>query len=141
MNTPKLCYSYKEACAAVGYSDDWEKYTLCQSIYTCFNVQNVAPIILVNVLDPAVHKTAAQPEDAPAAEAAAPAEDTVPESTTDKLHHMAAELTLRCVLAGILAVVLLHLGLTAEHLLPPLSVLDCCLPPACLWATRCCGTA
>lgn len=65
VNTPKLCYSYKEACAAVGYSDDWEKYTLCQSIYTCFNVQNVAPIILVNVLDPAVHKTAAQPEDAP----------------------------------------------------------------------------
>ena len=54
--------------------------------------------------------TPAQPEDAPAAETAAPAEDTVPESTTDKLHHMAAELTLRCVLAGILAVVLLHLG-------------------------------
>ena len=68
--------------------------------------------------------TPAQPEDAPAAETAAPAEDTVPESTTDKLHHMAAELTLRCVLAGILAVVLLHFGLTAERLLPPLSVLD-----------------
>ena len=58
VNTPKLCRSYKEACAAVGYSDDWEHYTLCQSIYTCFNVQNVAPIILVNVLDPATHKTA-----------------------------------------------------------------------------------
>lgn len=56
-NVPKLCYSYKEACAAVGYSDDWEHYTLCQSIYTCFNVQNVAPIILVNVLNPATHRT------------------------------------------------------------------------------------
>ena len=53
----------------------------------------------------------AQPETAP--EAAVPTEEAVPESTTDKLHHMAAELTLRCVLAGILAVVLLHLGLTA----------------------------
>jgi hypothetical protein len=29
VNVPKLCYSYKEACAAVGYSDDWEHYTLC----------------------------------------------------------------------------------------------------------------
>lgn len=64
VNVPKLCYSYKEACAAVGYSDDWEKYTLCQSIYTCFNVQNVAPIILVNVLDPATHKTALTAETA-----------------------------------------------------------------------------
>ena len=80
--------------------------------------------------------TPAQPEDAPAAETASPAEDTVPESTTDKLHHMAAELTLRCVLAGILAVVLLHLGLTAERLLPPLSVLDPDAAPAAFYAAN-----
>ena len=80
--------------------------------------------------------TPAQPEDAPAAETAAPAEDTVPESTTDKLHHMAAELTLRCVLAGILAVVLLHLGLTAERLLSPLSVLDPDAAPAAFYAAN-----
>lgn len=80
--------------------------------------------------------TPAQPEDTPAAETAAPAEDTVPESTTDKLHHMAAELTLRCVLAGILAVVLLHLGLTAERLLPPLSVLDPDAAPAAFYAAN-----
>ena len=78
----------------------------------------------------------AQPETAPAAETAASAEDTVPESTTDKLHHMAAELTLRCVLAGILAVVLLHLGLTAERLLPPLSVLDPDAAPAAFYAAN-----
>ena len=78
----------------------------------------------------------AQPEDAPAAETAAPAEETVPESTADKLHHMAAELTLRCVLAGILAVVLLHLGLTAERLLPPLSVLDPDAAPAAFYAAN-----
>ena len=80
--------------------------------------------------------TPAQPEDAPAAETAAPAENTVPESTTDKLHHMAAELTLRCVLAGILAVVLLHFGLTAERLLPPLSVLDPDAAPAAFYAAN-----
>lgn len=57
VNKPKLCHSFKEAVAAVGYSDNWDKFTLCQSIYACFNVQSVSPIILVNVLDPAKHKT------------------------------------------------------------------------------------
>ena len=31
-NTPKLCYSFAECQAAVGYSDDFENFTLCQSI-------------------------------------------------------------------------------------------------------------
>ena len=78
----------------------------------------------------------AQPETAPAAETAASAEEAVPESIADKLHHMAAELTLRCVLAGILAVVLLHFGLTAERLLPPLSVLDPDAAPAAFYAAN-----
>ena len=85
---------------------------------------------------PAAATTPAQPETAPEAQAAAPAEEAVPESTADKLHHMAAELTLRCVLAGILAVVLLHLGLTAERLLPPLSVLDPDAAPAAFYAAN-----
>ena len=89
-----------------------------------------------SVSAPAAAATPAQPETAPEAQAAAPAEETVPESTTDKLHHMAAELTLRCVLAGILAVVLLHLGLTAERLLPPLSVLDPDAAPAAFYAAN-----
>ena len=80
--------------------------------------------------------TPAKPEDAPAAETAASAEEAVPESIADKLHHMAAELTLRCVLAGILAVVLLHFGLTAERLLPPLSVLDPDAAPAAFYAAN-----
>ena len=89
-----------------------------------------------SVSAPAAAATPAQLETAPEAQAAAPAEDTVPESTADKLHHMAAELTLRCVLAGILAVVLLHLGLTAERLLPPLSVLDPDAAPAAFYAAN-----
>lgn len=52
-NTPKLCYSFKECQEAVGYSDNFKDFTLCQSIDACFRVFNVAPIILVNVLDPA----------------------------------------------------------------------------------------
>lgn len=52
VNTPKICYTYAEAVAAVGYSDDFANWTLCQAIDASFRVFNVAPIILVNVLDP-----------------------------------------------------------------------------------------
>lgn len=58
VNTPVLCYTYKEAVAAFGYSDDWDKYTLCEAIKTQFAYFNMAPIVLINVLDPATHKTA-----------------------------------------------------------------------------------
>lgn len=57
VNKPKLCHSFAEAKAAVGYCDDFENYTLCQAIDASFRVFNTAPIILVNVLDPATHKT------------------------------------------------------------------------------------
>jgi len=57
-NRPTLCYSMDEAVAAMGYSEDWDKYTLCEAIYAHFNVYNRAPIVLVNVLDIATHKTA-----------------------------------------------------------------------------------
>lgn len=49
---PKLCYTYEEAVKALGYSDDWDSYTLCQSMDACFRVHNVAPVVLVNVYDP-----------------------------------------------------------------------------------------
>ena len=55
-NTPVLCHTYKEAVAALGYSDDWEKYTLAEVIKTQFALYNVAPIVLVNVLDAKKHK-------------------------------------------------------------------------------------
>ena len=96
--------------------------------------QDGAPAETASAPAAAAPETPAQPEAAP--EAAVPAEEAVPESTADKLHHMAAELTLRCVLAGILAVVLLHLGLTAERLLPPLSVLDPDAAPAAFYAAN-----
>ena len=49
-NTPVLCYGYDEAVAALGYSDDWEKYTLCEMIKVHFALFNMAPIVFVNVL-------------------------------------------------------------------------------------------
>lgn len=49
---PKLCYTYEEAVKALGYSDDWGSYTLCQSMDACFRVHNVAPVVFVNVYDP-----------------------------------------------------------------------------------------
>ena len=55
-NKPMLCYSFGEAVKNVGYSDDFKNYTLCQSIDACFRVFNIAPIVLINVLDPTKHK-------------------------------------------------------------------------------------
>ncbi len=52
VNKPMLCYSFKECQQNVGYSDNFKDFTLCQSIDACFRVFNIAPIILVNVLDP-----------------------------------------------------------------------------------------
>lgn len=60
VNKPVLCYSYAEAVAAFGYSKDWKKYTLCEAIYSQFALYNRAPVVLVNVLDPATHKKSAK---------------------------------------------------------------------------------
>lgn len=57
-NVPMIAYSFSEAAEQLGYSDDFKNYTLCQSMDACFRVFNVAPIILINVLDPAKHKKA-----------------------------------------------------------------------------------
>ena len=53
-----LCNTFAEARAAVGYSEDYESYTLCQAMDAFFKAFGVGPIVLCNVLDPAVHKAA-----------------------------------------------------------------------------------
>lgn len=55
VNEPVLCYSYAEAVSAMGYSDDWEKYDICEEIYTAFKLYAIAPIVIVNVLNPSKH--------------------------------------------------------------------------------------
>jgi len=57
VNEPVLCYSYAEAVAALGYSTDYESYTLCEQIYAQFALFGVAPVVFINVLDPATHST------------------------------------------------------------------------------------
>jgi len=61
VNEPVLCYTYAEAVEAFGYSDDW-RFTLCEAIYSHFVLYKMAPIVLINVLDPAKHKTAVTDE-------------------------------------------------------------------------------
>ena len=56
VNEPVMCYTYQEAVSAFGFSDDWEKYPLCEMIYSQFQLYGVAPVVLVNVLDPEKHK-------------------------------------------------------------------------------------
>lgn len=56
VNKPVLCNSFEEAKAAFGYSDDYESFTLCQTMDAFFKVFGIAPVVLVNVLNPAKHK-------------------------------------------------------------------------------------
>lgn len=60
VNVPVLCYSFEEAVKAFGYSDDWASYSLSEAMDAHFRQFALAPIVLVNVLDPALagHKTA-----------------------------------------------------------------------------------
>ena len=78
----------------------------------------------------------AEAEDAVSPEEHAETELTEPEATADKLHRMSAELTLRCVLGGILAVVLLHFGLVSDGLLPAMAALDPDAAPAAFYAAN-----
>lgn len=55
VNTPILAQSYQEAVEAVGFSDDFSAYTLCEAISASFQVVGTGPLVLINVLDPAKH--------------------------------------------------------------------------------------
>jgi uncharacterized protein len=59
INKPLLAYSFDEAKRALGYSADWSNYTLCEAMDSAFRLYGVAPVVLVNVLDPSKHKTEA----------------------------------------------------------------------------------
>ncbi len=59
VNVPLMISSMTEATSKLGYSEEFDKFTLCQSMYMDFSVFSVAPAIFVNVLDPskAAHTT------------------------------------------------------------------------------------
>lgn len=59
VNKPILCNTYAEAVAAFGYvpaSGGQFEYTLSEFLSSHFALFATAPVVLVNVLDPAVHK-------------------------------------------------------------------------------------
>lgn len=61
VNKPQLIYSYEEAVSLFGFSRDWEKYTLCEFIYSQFALFAVSPCALINILDPSIHKAIVTP--------------------------------------------------------------------------------
>lgn len=62
VNTPIKLSDWKQACSAIGYSSDWDKFTLCEAMKVHFDNSkgNVGAIYVINVYDPAQDSTAAQ---------------------------------------------------------------------------------
>lgn len=54
-NVPILCSTLAEFAAQFGWSNDFDKFTLCEVAKCHFSLYNVAPVIFVNVLDPLKH--------------------------------------------------------------------------------------
>ncbi len=50
-NVPVLCTSWDEAVEKLGFSYDWKKYTICEFIYSHFQLFGCQPVIFCNVLD------------------------------------------------------------------------------------------
>ena len=64
-NVPVLATSWDEAVEKLGFSYDWKKYTLCEFMYSHFQLFGCQPAIFCNILDPASMKEAAEPKDYP----------------------------------------------------------------------------
>lgn len=60
VNKPVLVSGIGEAIKAFGYDDDWSKYTLCEAMHVHLQEYGVGPLVLINVLDPATHKSGEQ---------------------------------------------------------------------------------
>lgn len=55
VNKPMFGYTYPECVKKMGYLDDFDKYTICESISSHFALFAVAPLVMINVLDPEKH--------------------------------------------------------------------------------------
>lgn len=60
INEPVLLLNFADAVKKLGYSDDFSKFSLCQAMDATFKVFNVAPVVMINVLDPEKHKVAVE---------------------------------------------------------------------------------
>lgn len=62
-NVPVLATSWDEAVEKLGFSYDWKTYTLCEFMYSHFQLFGCQPVIFCNVLDAAAMKAAAKAAD------------------------------------------------------------------------------
>jgi len=56
VNVPVMGINNGDAVRALGYSDDWKKYSLCEVMYNHYRLYTTAPVFFVNVLNPARHR-------------------------------------------------------------------------------------
>ena len=64
VNMPIMATKATEAMEKLGYCMDFNKYTLCQSMYVTSNIYRVSPVVYINVLDPGKHKKALEATEA-----------------------------------------------------------------------------
>ena len=62
VNVPIVVNNIAEARKYFSYSDEWDKYTLCEAMHAHLENKGVGPLVLINVLDPnkADHKNSTQ---------------------------------------------------------------------------------
>lgn len=56
VNVPVVCMDLADAKKKLGFCDDFENFTLCQSMYANFVAYAVNPVVFINVLDPGKHR-------------------------------------------------------------------------------------
>ena len=62
-NVPVLVTSWDEAVEKLGFSYDWESYTLCEFMYSHLQLFGAQPVIFCNILDPEAMKKAVEAKD------------------------------------------------------------------------------
>ncbi len=55
VNTPRLYNSYDAFVAEMGWSEDWQSFTLCEVAESHFAKYGASPLVCVNVFDPEKH--------------------------------------------------------------------------------------
>lgn len=61
VNRPRLYNDYASAVTEMGYSDDWETFTICEHMDAAFRQYGVRPVVYINVFDPEIHIKAVAP--------------------------------------------------------------------------------
>lgn len=60
---PVLITAWDEAVEKLGYSDDWEKYSICEFMYSHFKLYGCQPVVFYNMLDAENMKAAVEAAD------------------------------------------------------------------------------